>query len=101
MSTSSSRRPRRKFTDEFKADAVAMVEESGGQISKVARELGIFDSSLGNWVRRAREEAEGAPTVEERAEIRDLKRELDRVRRERDILGKAVAYFSANDPRNG
>jgi len=100
MSTSSSR-PRRKFTDEFKADAVAMVEESGGQISKVARELGIFDSSLGNWVRRAREEADGAPTVEERAEIRELKRELDRVRRERDILGKAVAYFSASDPRNG
>jgi len=100
MSTSSSR-PRRKFTDEFKADAVALVEESGGQISKVARELGIFDSSLGNWVRRAREEADGAPTVEERAEIRELKRELDRVRRERDILGKAVAYFSASDPRNG
>lgn len=100
MSTSSSRRGRRKFTDEFKADAVAMVEESGGQISKVARELGIFDSSLGNWVRRAREEAAGAPTVQERAEIRELKRELERVRRERDILGKAVAYFSASDPRN-
>lgn len=100
MSTSSSR-PRRKFTDEFKADAVALVEESGGQISKVARELGIFDSSLGNWVRKAREEADGAPTAEERVEIRELKRELDRVRRERDILGKAVAYFSASDPRNG
>ncbi len=78
-----------------------MVEESGGQITKVARELNIYDSSLGNWVRQAREEAEGAPTVEERAEIRELKRELDRVTRERDILGKAVAYFSANDPRNG
>ena len=101
MSTSSSRRPRRKFTDEFKAEAVAMVEASGGEIAKVARELNIHDSSLGNWVRAAREEAEGAPTVEERAEIRELKRELERVRRERDILGKAVAYFSANDPRNG
>lgn len=100
MSTPSSRRPRRKFTDEFKAEAVAMVRESGGEIAKVARELNIHDSSLGNWVRQAREEAEGAPTAEERAEIRDLKRELDRVRRERDILGKAVAYFSANDPRN-
>ena len=39
---------RRKFTDEFKADAVALVEESGGQIAKVAKELGIYDSSLGN-----------------------------------------------------
>ena len=101
MSNTNSRRSRRKFTDEFKADAVAMVEESGGQIAKVARELGIYDSSLGNWVRQAREEAEGAPTAQERAEIRELKRELDRVRRERDILGKATAYFSARDPRNG
>jgi len=100
MSTSS-RRPRRKFTKEFKADAVAMVEEAGGDIAKVARELNIHDSSLGNWVRQKREEAEGAPTVEERAEIRDLKRELERVKRERDILGKAVTYFSAHDQRNG
>jgi len=101
MSDTSRDRPRRKFTEEFKADAVRMVEESGGQIAKVARELGIFDSSLGNWVRQARQQAEGAPTPLERAEIRDLKRELERVRRERDILGKAVAYFSASDPRNG
>jgi transposase len=101
MSASSSRRSRRRFTDEFKADAVALVEASGGNIAKVARELNVHDSSLGNWVRQAREEAEGAPTAQERAEIRELKRELDRVRRERDILGKAVAYFSANDQRNG
>ena len=101
MSNTSERRTRRKFTDEFKADAVALVEESGGQIAKVAKELGIYDSSLGNWVRQAREEAAGAPTAEERAEIRELKKELERVTRERDILGKAAAYFSARDPRNG
>ena len=101
MSGTSERRSRRRFTDEFKADAVALVEESGGQIAKVARELGIYDSSLGNWVRQARERADGAPSAEERAEIRELKRELERVRRERDILGKATAYFSARDPRNG
>jgi transposase len=101
MSGSSDRRPRRRFTVEFKADAVRLVEESGGQIAKVARELGIYDSSLGNWVREARAESEGAPTVSERTEIRELKRELERVTRERDILGKATAYFSARDPRNG
>ena len=50
---------------------------------------------------QAREQAAGAPTVEERAEIRELKRELERVTRERDILGKATAYFSARDPRTG
>ena len=101
MSGLSERRRRRRFTDEFKADAVALVEESGGQIAKVAKELGIYDSSLGNWVRQAREEAAGAPTAEERAEIRELRKELERVTRERDILGKAAAYFSARDPRNG
>ncbi len=101
MSNTSERRSRRKFTDEFKADAVALVVESGGQIAKVAKELGIYDSSLGNWVRQAREEAAGAPSAEERGEIRELKRELERVTRERDILGKATAYFSARDPRNG
>ena len=52
-------------------------------------------------MRAARAEAEGAPTAAERAEIRELKRELERVTRERDILGKATAYFSARDPRNG
>ena len=101
MSGSGDRRPRRRLTAEFKADAVRLVEESGGQVAKVAKELGIYDSSLGNWVHQARAEAEGAPTASERAEIRELRRELERVTRERDILGKATAYFSARDPRNG
>jgi transposase len=78
-----------------------MVDAAGGKIGQVARELSVGESTLGNWVRLARERAEGAPSVEERTEIRELRRELERVRRERDILGKAVAYFSANDPRNG
>ena len=94
-------RNRRKFTPEFKAEAVALVEASGGNIAAVAKELGIYDSSLGNWVRQSRGQAEGAPSVEERAEIRELKRELDRVKRERDILAKAVAFFSASTRENG
>jgi transposase-like protein len=96
----SSSRNRRRFTPEFKAEAVAMVEAAGGGIAQVAKELGIHDSSLGNWVRQAKEQAAGAPTPEERAEIRELRRELDRVTRERDILGKAVAYFSGSHPKN-
>ena len=73
-----------------------MVEDTDGKITQVARELGASDTSLGNWVRQARAEESGAPTAEERAEIRDLKRELDRTRRERDILAKAVAFFSGS-----
>lgn len=61
-----------------------MVAASEGNMAKVARELNIYDSTLSNWVRQAREEADGAPIVEERAEIRELKRELERVKRERE-----------------
>jgi transposase len=89
-------RNRRKFTPEFKAEAVEMVEAAGGNIAQVAKELGNYDSTLGNWVHKAREQAAGAPTAEERAEIRELKRELERTRRERDILAKAVAFFSGS-----
>ena len=78
-----------------------MVEASGGKIAQVAREMRLHDSSVGNWVREAREAKTGqAPTAAERAEIRELRAELERVTRERDILGKAVAYFSASHPKN-
>jgi len=73
-----------------------MVKDTDGKITKVARELGISDTSLGNWVRQARAEEAGAPSAAERAEIRELRRELDRTRRERDILAKAVAFFSGS-----
>jgi transposase len=91
-----STRGRRRFTPEFKAEAVEMVAAAGGNIAQVAKELGIYDSTLGNWVRQARAEANGAPTVEERSEIRELRRELERTRREGDILAKAVAFFSGS-----
>ena len=72
MSTSKgSGRSRRKFTPEFKAEVVAMVEASGGKIAQVAREMRLHDSSVGNWVREAREaKADNGPTVPEPAEQR-------------------------------
>ncbi len=76
------------------------MEESGGQVGRVARELNIWESRLGNWVQQARAQAAGAPSSVERAEIRELRRELERVTRERDILGKAVAFFSASHPKS-
>lgn len=99
-SSRGSKQVRRTFTEEFKADAVRMVADSGGKVAKVARELNIFESTLGKWVSQAREMEAGAPTESERVEIRELRRELDRVTRERDILGKAVAYFSGSHPKN-
>ena len=70
-------------------------------IAQVAKELKIYDSTLGNWVRQAREEAAGAPSVEERAEIRELRGELERVTRERDLLAKCVAFFSGSTRTSG
>ena len=46
------KRPRRKFSDEFKRDAVEIVRSSGKPIRQVANELGVYDSTLGNWVRQ-------------------------------------------------
>lgn len=92
-------RTRRTFTPEFKAEAVRLVEASGGNITKVAKELRLYDSTLGNWVREARKNSADAPSLQERTEIRELRKELDRVTRERDILAKAVAFFSGS-PRN-
>ena len=76
------KRPRRKFSDEFKRDAVEIVRNSGKPIRQVANELGIYDSTLGNWVRQDevnRGEREGL-TSDERERLRELERENARLR---------------------
>jgi transposase-like protein len=89
------RRPRRRFSEEFKRDAVELVRTSGKPIAQVARELGIYDSTLGNWVRQAhidRGEREGL-TSDERVELSELRRENARLRMERELLKRAVAFW--------
>jgi transposase len=88
-------RTRRGFTKEFKRDAVELVRGTGRPIAAVARELGIYDSTLGNWVRQDRidrGEAEGL-TTEERARLVELERENARLRMERDLLKRTVAFW--------
>jgi transposase len=88
-------RNRRQFTAEFKRDAVDLVRTTGRPIAEIARELGIYDSTLGNWVRQARidrGEAEGL-TTEERARLRQLEAENSRLRMERDLLKRTVAFW--------
>lgn len=99
---------RRTFTDEFKREAVALLESSGRPLMQVAAELGIQPSMLRSWrataqgaAPRSRAGAASAsaalrlPSVaEQAAEIVRLKRELDRARQERDVLKKAIAIFS-------
>jgi transposase len=88
-------RNRRQFTAEFKRDVVDLVRTTGRPIAEIARELGIYDSTLGNWVRQARidrGEAEGL-TTEERARLRQLEAENTRLRMERDLLKRTVAFW--------
>jgi transposase len=91
-------RPRRTFTDEFKAGAVALVEEEDKTVSEVARELDLTASALGNWVEQARADAgrskRGTLTTDEKEELARLRKENRELRLEREILKKAAAFFA-------
>lgn len=85
---------RRRFSDEFKREAVRLAYESGRRLSDVARELEVRPDLIRRWRRKLSGGAPGrAPTTEEQ-EIRRLQRQLSLVREERDILKKALAIFS-------
>ena len=91
------RRPRRSFTDEFKAGAVRLVLEEGKTIPQVARDLDLTESALRIWVEHARADLSKGKTgltTEEREELRQLRKELRVVKMERDIFKKAVAFFA-------
>ncbi len=82
------KRPRRKFSDEFKRDVVEIVQNSGKSIAQVARELGIYDSTLGNWVKQdeINRGVRDGVTTDEREEVAELRRENARLRMERELL---------------
>lgn len=91
------RRPRRSFTDEFKAGAVRLVLEEGKTLAQVARDLDLTASSLRTWVEQARADRSNGRTgltTEEREELRRLRKENRELRMEREILKKAAAFFA-------
>lgn len=94
------KRTRRKFSDEFKRDAVALVLETGRSIAEVAAELGLYDTTLGNWVRAAREQQRDgqALTRDERARLRELEAENADLRMERELLKRTVAFWVKESP---
>lgn len=92
---------RSKFTPEFKNEAAEMVVNSSMPITTVAKQLGVVEQTLGNWVRQYREEHaadDPALSVSERARLKELERENRQIRMENEFLKKAAAYF-AQDPR--
>jgi transposase len=89
---------RRKFSKEYREEAVKMVTEGSKPIAQVARDLGINEGTLGNWVnayRRAHADEEPPLTVSERARLRELEREVRELKMEREFLGKAAAFFAS------
>jgi len=90
---------RRSFTREFKIEAVRLVSEQGLTIVQAARDLDIHENVLRKWVRKYREDPAhafpGAGQMKpEQAEIAQLKKEIRKLKAERDILKKAAAYFA-------
>jgi transposase len=91
-------RPRRSFSEEFKAGAVRLVLEEGRSMGRVSKDLDLTASSLGKWVERARADrgksTRGTLTSAEREELARLRREVRELRLERAILKKAAAFFA-------
>jgi len=88
---------RKKFSPEFREEAVKMVTESSQPIAKVARELNIKTGTLGNWVNAYRREHAGEEpplTISERARLRELEKEVRELRMKAEFLGKAAAFFA-------
>ncbi len=100
--TARQQRPRRSFTEEYKASAIALVIDEGKTVAQVARDLDLTASALRTWVERARaDRGKGKPgvlTTAEREELAKLRKENRELRMERDILKKAAAFF-ANESR--
>src|SRR6187549_485376 len=88
---------RRKFTPEFKDEAVKMVLDGSRAIAEVAREIHINEGTLGSWVNKyrvAHADEEPPLSISDRARLRELERENRELRMKTEFLGKAAAFFA-------
>lgn len=93
------KKKRRSFTPEYKAEVVALVRKGGKSVGQIARDLGLTETSVRGWVRQADVDAgggggAGALTTSEREELAALRRENKTLRMEREVLTKATAFFA-------
>lgn len=85
---------KRKFTPEFKKEAIALVTEQSYTVAKAAASLGISNKTLHTWVTLARNQSDGVLSDDERAELKRLRKENKELRLEKEILKKASAFFA-------
>jgi transposase len=90
---------RRKFTREFKLEAVKLVRERGVTVAQAARDLGVHGTVLRRWVQEGAADSQQAfpgqgQMKPDQVEIERLRREVTKLKAERDILKKAAAYFA-------
>ena len=91
----SMKKTRKQYTPEFKAEAAKLVLVEGLSRAQAARDLGVPESVLGRWVQLAERDVQpGALTTEERAELKELRKQVKVLRTEREILKKAAAFFA-------
>ena len=94
---------RRNFTDEYKAQAVSLVLDSGRTIAEVARSIDVHEMTVGKWVKKERDtrRAAGQDTplsADERSELEALRAETARLRMERDFAKKVATWFAKDQP---
>ena len=85
---------RRKFSKQFKRDAVSLIETSGKNLSQVARELGVRPGLLSSWREAVEAERKTGLGTDELEELKRLRRDNDRLKMEVEILKKATAFFA-------
>lgn len=95
--TVAKKRTRRKYTAEFKANAVKLATAAGSSVSEVAGDLGVHETNLYEWVKRSKEQQDGGLSFEEREELVRLRREMKRLRMERDVLEKASLILGGSE----
>ena len=88
-------RTRRKYTEDFKRDAVALVTEQGYKVSEAGRSLGIKPDLIRRWRQEFEQEMNGQRlSMDERDELKRLRKEVRLLRMEKEILKKASQYFA-------
>jgi transposase len=91
---------RRRFTDEYKTNAVDLVLNDSRAVAEVARSIGIHEMTLGKWVKKAKDEghvATKALSEDERAELERLRKENQRLRMEAEFAKKVATWFAKDE----